>query len=138
MMLSYICFARWFGFVSTILSLGILLNLDEAKEMAKHMVKQESGYIMGGVQPIIFGSLLVSCNTQFVLGWELLVTSIGIAMVFAGAYRVLFVSHWKKVLQRHVDKIPPLFALFGLMFGVILLYVGYIAPLVQVPAHIVN
>lgn len=130
-MLSYICFARWFGLVSLLLSLGILFNLDDAREMAKRMVKDESGYIMGGVLPIIFGTLSFTCYNSFNFGWELVVTLVGIATTLAGIYRVLFVSHWKNFFQRNVDKIPPLFALFGLMFGLLLVYVGYISPLVN-------
>jgi len=34
-----------------ILSLGILFNLEDAREMAKHMVKSESGYIMEAFSP---------------------------------------------------------------------------------------
>lgn len=130
-MLSYICFARWFGLVSLLLSLGILFNLDDAKAMAKNMVRDESGYIMGGVLPIIFGVLSFTCYHEVAVGWQIVVTAVGIATMFAGIWRVLFVSHWKRFFQRHVDKIPPLFALFGLMFGLLLVYVGYISPLVH-------
>lgn len=130
-MLSYICFARWFGLVSLLLSLGILFNLDDAKEMAKHMVKDESGYVMGGVLPIIFGTLSFTCYHDFAMGWQFVVTIVGIATTLAGIWRVLFVRSWKRFFQRHVDKIPPLFALFGLMFGLLLVYVGYISPLVH-------
>jgi len=130
-MLTYICFAKWFGVVSLCLSLGILFNLDDARDMARNMIKEESGYIMGGVQPIIFGSLAFTCHHNFTMGWHLVVTFIGLMMLFAGLYRVLFVKHWKKILRLHADKIPPLFALFGLMFGLLLIYVGYISPLIQ-------
>ncbi|MBV9576843.1 MAG: hypothetical protein JO149_09490, partial [Gammaproteobacteria bacterium] len=58
-MMDYIVFARWFGLVSLFLSLGILFNLEDAREMAKNMVKSETGYIMGGVLPVIFGSLSI-------------------------------------------------------------------------------
>ena len=130
-MLSYLCFARWFGLISLLLSLGILFNLDDAKEMAKRMVKEESGYIMGGVLPIIFGSLTFTCYHQMVFGWQLVVTLVGLAMTTVGIYRVMFPRHWRWLLTRQVDKIAPLFALFGLMFGLLLVYVGYIAPWVH-------
>lgn len=130
-MLSYICFARWFGIVSLCLSLGILFNLDDAKEKAKELIKSESGYIMGGVLPIIFGSLTFTCYHAFTDGWQMVVTLVGISMTSIGFYRVMFPRHWKKYLGMHVDKLPPLFALFGLMFGLLLVYVGYIAPLIH-------
>lgn len=67
--MTYIVFARWFGVVSVILSFGILFNLEDAKEMAKHMVVSESGYIMGGVLPVIFGSLSLMFANSFAPGW---------------------------------------------------------------------
>ena len=125
--MTYIIFARWFGFVSVILSLGILFNLEDARDMAKRMVTSDSGYIMGGVLPTIFGSLSLMFVNSFELGWNLVITLIGTAMLVAGVFRVIFVKQYKALLLRHVQEIPFLFSLFGLMFGVILLYVGFIA-----------
>lgn len=130
-MLTYISFAQWFGLVSLFLSLGVLFNLDDAREMAKKMVREESGYIMGGVLPIIFGTLALTCYHSVSFGWQFVVMVAGVATTVAGLFRVLFVRQWKSFFQRHVDKIPPLFALFGLMFGLLLMYVGFISPLVS-------
>lgn len=130
-MATYIIFARWFGIISVLLALGILFNLDDARKMAKNMVNSETGYIMGGVQPIIFGTLAFTLNHSFTVDWQLLVTIIGMLMMLVGAYRVLFVDHWKKVMKQNIDKIPTLFSLFGLMLGLLLLYVGYIVPLLE-------
>lgn len=125
--MTYIEIARWFGIVSVLLSLGILFNLEDAKAMAKNMVQQESGYIMGGVQPIIFGSYAFTMNHPFEMGWPLVVSVISIMMICMGAYRVFFVQHWKCLMQKHIDKIPPLFSLFGLIFGLLLLYIGFVS-----------
>lgn len=129
--MSYVMFARWFGIVSIILSLGILFNLEDAKNMANHMIKSESGYIMGAVLPTIFGTLALMFSTEIRYDWSLLMTLIGSAMLAAGLYRAWFVSHWKKIMYRHVEQIPFLFSLFGLMFGVVLIYVGYIHPFID-------
>jgi hypothetical protein len=120
-------FARWFGIVSVILSLGILFNLEDAREMARHMVKSEAGYIMGGVLPVIFGTLSLMFVESFNIGWSLVITLVGSLMLIMGIYRVFFVSQWNDLVSRHIEQIPFLFSLFGLMLGVILLYVGYIA-----------
>jgi len=48
-------------------------------------------------------------------------------MLLAGIYRVIFVRQWKALISRHIEQVPFLFSLFGLMFGVILLYVGFMA-----------
>lgn len=125
--MTYIVFARWFGLVSIILSLGILFNLEDAREMAKHMVKSETGYIMGGVLPVIFGSLSLVFTDSFEVGWNLVIALVGACMLAVGIYRVIFVAQWKALISQHIGKIPFLFSLFGLMFGVILLYVGFIA-----------
>jgi hypothetical protein len=125
--MDYIIFARWFGLVSVILSLGILFNLEDARDMAKDMVKSNSGYIMGGVLPTIFGSLSLMFANSFTVEWTLLITIIGTIMVLIGIFRVIFVRQWKSLMSRYIQEIPFLFSLFGLMFGVILLYVGFVA-----------
>lgn len=127
--MNYVVFARWFGLVSVFLSLGILFNLENAKEMAKHMVKSETGYIMGGVLPIIFGTLCLIYVDSFDIGWNLVLTFVGFCMLSVGIFRVMFVKQWQALISKHIDQIPFLFSLFGLMFGVILLYVGFIANL---------
>lgn len=129
--MDYILFARWFGLVSIFLSLGILFNLEDAQEMARGMIKTETGYIMGGVLPIIFGSLSLLFAHDIEMDWDLLVTSIGAIMLLAGLYRVLFVHHWKTMMARHIQQIPFLFSLFGLMLGLILIYIGFIADSFQ-------
>lgn len=126
--MTYLMFARWFGLISMILSLGILFNLEDARQMAKHMVKSDSGYIMGGVLPIIFGSLSLMFTDSFELGWALIVTLLGVSMMAAGIFRAIFVKQWKTLLSRHLEHIPFLFSLFGLMFGMVLLYIGFVAP----------
>ena len=127
--MSYLIFARWFGLISVILSLGILFNLDDAKIMAKNMVENESGYIMGGILPIVFGSLAFMQNNSFVPGWQIVVTLIGLFMLVIGAFRVIFVTAWKSLIQRHLDKIPFLFSLFGLILGLLMFYVGFFVPI---------
>lgn len=125
--MTYLMFARWFGLVSVILAFGILFNLEDAREMAKSMVKSNSGYIMGGVLPVIFGSLSLLFFDGFALDWSLAVALVGVGMLFVGIYRVIFVQQWKALLSRHIEQIPFLFSLFGLMLGVVLLYIGFIA-----------
>lgn len=126
-------FARWFGIVSVLLSLGILFNLEDAETMARNMVKNETGYIMGGVLPIIFGTLSLLFVTSLPEDWSLVVTLIGGAMLAAGTFRVFFVAQWKALVGRHITQIPFLFSLFGLMFGILLLYVGYLANVFTAP-----
>jgi len=129
--MDYIVFARWFGLVSLFLSLGILFNLEDAREMAKNMVKSETGYIMGGVLPVIFGSLSILFVNGFDYSWNLLITLVGAAVLAIGVFRVIFVRQWKALISQNIERIPFLFSLFGLMFGVILIYIGFIANTFQ-------
>jgi len=81
------------------LALGILFNPKNAREMAKGMIKTESGYIMGAVLPIIFGSLAFMHHHAFEPGPRLIIDIIGLSMILLGAYRAWFPEHWKKVLR---------------------------------------
>ena len=125
--MTYLVFARWFGLVSIILSLGILFNLEDARKMARNMVHSDSGYIMGGVLPVIFGSLSLMFANSFEMGWTLLITIVGLCTLLIGTYRVIFAQSWRHLISRHLEQIPFLFSLFGLMLGVILIYVGFFA-----------
>lgn len=125
--MAYLVFARWFGLVSIILSLGILFNLEDAKVMARNMVKTESGYIMGGVLPVIFGTLSLMFANSFEMGWTLVITFVGASTLVIGIFRVIFVKQWKNLMSRHIEKIPFLFSLFGLMGGVIMSYIGFVS-----------
>src|SRR4029078_9213845 len=118
--MTYLIFARWFGLVSIILSFGILFNLEDAREMARNMVKSETGYIMGGVLPVIFGSLSLMFANSFDLDWNLVVTLVGACTFVIGIFRVIFVNQWKMIMSKHIEKVPFLFSLFGLMLGLIL------------------
>lgn len=129
----YITFAQWFGIISVLLSLGILFNLEDATEMATHIIPSETGYIMGGVLPIIFGSLACINTDPMQPDWQLVIFLIGVIMVLMGTYRVILIEHWKKLMTKHIDKIPALFSLFGLIFGLLLLYIGYVAETVKAP-----
>jgi hypothetical protein len=124
--MTYLMFARWFGLVSVILALGILFNLEDARDMAKNIVKSETGYILGGVLPVIFGSLSLLFIDCLGPCWSMVITLVGLSMLLAGCFRVIFVQQWKALMERYIDSIPFLFSLFGLMFGVILLYVGFV------------
>lgn len=127
--MTYLMFARWFGVVSMILSLGILFNLEDAREMAVNMVKTETGYIMGAVLPIIFGSLSLMFVNSFEESWAIVITLVGGCMLAIGIFRAFFVKQWKELISRHIEQIPFLFSLFGLMFGFMLLYIGFVAPM---------
>ena len=124
--MDYIAIAKLFSIVSIVLAIGILFHLNDAVKLAKELITGASGYILGGVLPIVFGAWTLTATGPLKMDWRLVVFSVGAFMLIAGCYRVLFVTHWRSLMHRHVDKIPALFALFGLMLGVILFYIGFI------------
>ena len=124
--MAYIEFSQLFGIVSTVLAVGILFNLSDARKMAKEMVSTPSGYILAGVLPLIFGCWTVLQSNHWVLGWPLVVTIIGWMMFLFGIFRLWFATIWLRLIQRGLDEAPVLFGLFGLIFGLLLLYVGFV------------
>ena len=126
---AYIHYARMFGLISLSLSLGILMNVNDAHKMVKEMIGHSAGYIMGGVLPLIFGSFVVIEHNVWTGAWPMLVTLIGWLFFCLGLFRVMFPAKWRKVLSDHAEFIPILFSLFGMMVGFLLLYLGFIAPL---------
>ena len=125
--MNHVFYAQIFGIVSLLLALGILFNLDHSKKMAEQMIHSSTGYIMGGVLPVIFGSWIVTQHNVWLHGWPLVVTLIGWFMLIIGVFRLWFVRIWIQLLDKHLDRIPVLFALFGLILGFLLCYVGFIS-----------
>lgn len=124
--MDYVAFARLFGLVSTVLALGVLFNLDDARRMTKDMIGTASGYILSGVLPLIFGSWVVTSVGSFNVGWSLVVTLIGAVMMLFGCFRLLFVKLWLSWALSATDEAPLLFSFFGLMMGLALLFVGFL------------
>lgn len=123
--MTFIQSAQLFGVVSLILALGILFNLDNARQMAMRVTDSVSGYILGGVLPLVFGTWVVTQHSHWLLAWPTVVTVIGWAMLLAGLMRVWFVKTWRNIMKAYNDKLPVLFSLFGLIFGLLLSYVGF-------------
>lgn len=123
--MDYISYAKWFGVVSTLLALGILFNIENSRQLAAELIDTASGYIIGGVLPLIFGAWVVIEHNNWTHGWHLVVTLAGWFMLLAGVFRLWFVNTWHRLMKANLDKIPFLFSLFGLMLGLLLCYVGF-------------
>jgi hypothetical protein len=123
--MDYISYAKWFGIVSILLALGILFNIENSRKLAAELIDSASGYIVGGVLPLIFGSWVITQHTQWIVGWPMVVTLAGWFMLLAGVFRLWFVNTWRHLMKANLDKIPFLFSLFGLMLGLLLIYVGF-------------
>ena len=125
--MTHIVLAQWFGVVSTALALGILFHLHDARLMAEKMIEGPTGYIMGGVLPLLMGTLVLVHAPGWASGWPTVLHLIAGILFVMGLFRVWGVGTWRRLLHRHVAKIPILFSLFGLIFGLLMLYIGYVA-----------
>lgn len=124
--MDYIHFARMFGLFYFCVSLSILFNMDNAKKIAQELTESAVGRILAGILPLFFGSWVIVTNNIWT-GWATIVTVIGWILFLVGIFRLWFVNSWVKSIQRNVDKAPVMFALFGMIMGLLLLYVGFIA-----------
>ena len=124
----HIIYARVFGLFCLILSFGILGNLGHAKKMANEMIHDATGYIMGGVLPLIISSWLLITHNSWTFGWPLVITMIAWVLLGLAILRLWFVKSWLHLMERYYDKLPILFALFGLIFGMLMCYVGFVSP----------
>lgn len=127
--MDYIDVTRAFGVTTLILSIGFLCHLGHYKEMARKMVGKPAGFILGGVFPVLVGSLVLNFHQEWVLGWGLTLTIIGWTLFLIGVFRIWFVHIWIHLIKKYIKLVPVLFAVFGLMFGMLLCYAGFIVPL---------
>ncbi len=126
--MEYIEVTRAFGVTSLIISLGFLFNLRHYEGMARKMVNEPSGFIMGGILPVLVGSFVINFPHNSFHGWSAL-NIIGWILFLVGGFRIWFVHYWCIIINKYITFIPVLFALFGLIFGLLLCYFGFIAPM---------
>ncbi len=127
--MDYIQLTRAFGITTLILSLGFLFNLRHYELMARKMVGGPSGFIVGGVLPVLIGSLVIHFPHPGLQGWSMTLTLIGWILFLVGVFRIWFVHWWVKIITANMTFVPVLFALLGLIFGLLLCYAGYVVPL---------
>ena len=125
--MTYVDFAQIFGITLLVLSIGILFNLDNARQLAKELVDSAAGRMVAGILPLVFGSWVVVMTHGGVTMWAQVVTFIGWIMLLIGVFRIWFVGVWVRLIKNNLDKAPVLFSLFGLMLGLLLSYIGFLS-----------
>lgn len=124
----YLMMARLFGIISLVMSLGILFNIERSRKLAEELIQTASGYIVGGVLPLIFGGWVLVQRIQWDASrWGNMVALVGLFMFLVGVFRLWFVKLWKHLMIKYVRYIPFLFSLFGLVLALLLLYIGYLS-----------
>ena len=126
--MDYIAVTRAFGITTLIISLGFLFHLRHYERMAREMVGHASGFIMGGVLPVLVGSIIINFPADYIQGWPTL-TVIGWVLFLVGIFRIWFVHWWAEIIKENMAFVPVLFAVFGMILGCLLCYSGFIAPL---------
>lgn len=126
--MDYVSLTRAFAVTTMVFSLGFLFHLKHYETMAKKMIDGPSGFILGGILPVLVGSLVVFFPHESHHGWSVLCI-IGWILFLVGVFRIWFVHLWTKILHQHLKYVPILFAVFGLILGLLLCYAGFISPL---------
>lgn len=127
--MDYMEVTRAFGVITLVLSLGFLFHLRHYEKMAKKMVGEPSGFILAGVIPLLVGCFTIFYPLGSYGGWSFVLRIIGWIMFLVGVFRILFVHHWISFVNTYIKYIPVLYALAGLIFGLLLCFVGFLRPL---------
>ena len=127
--MDYLTIARLFGVVSLVMSIGMLINIERSRKLADELIETASGYIVGGMLPLIFGGWVLVQRAQWNhTRWGNTVACVGLFMFLIGVFRLWFVKLWKMMMRKYKKFIPFLFSLFGLVLSLLLLYIGYVSP----------
>ena len=128
----HIAVTKAFGIINLIISLGFLFNLRHYEHMARKMATGPDGFILGGILPVLVSTLLLSYHNIWQLNWDITLTITGWILLIVGIFRIWFVYTWTKLIRRYIRVVPVLFAVFGLIFGLMLCYAGFVAPLYHI------
>ena len=75
--MDYINLTRAFAVTTMIISIGFLFHLKHYEQMARKMLGGPSGFILGGVLPVLVGSLVLHFPHPGAKGWQLTLPVIG-------------------------------------------------------------
>ena len=126
--MDYISVTKAFGVTTLVVSLGFLFHLSHYERMAREMIGHPSGFILGGVLPVLVGSVIINFPDSYIQGWPIL-TYIGWILFAVGVLRIWCIHWWINILKANMTFVPVLFAVFGLIFGCLLCYAGFVVPL---------
>ena len=127
--MTLINFAQLMGIILTVISLGILFNFDNSRELVREMSESATARYVSGIFPLFFGLWILitaCCHYTNYPWWQWVIIVCAVIMLLAGIFRLLFIGLWVKILKRYVDKAPIFAGLFGLIFGLLLTYIGFV------------
>ena len=123
-------FARLFGVFSLVICIGRLFNLDHMKMVVKEVRHSAIGRGVMGWIPLFFGLFILFGNNDFwsqhpLDKWTVVVLIYALALIALGVFRLWFIKPWIALFNRQADLIPVLNCLFGMIFGFLLIYIGF-------------
>ena len=125
--MDHIVYAQVFGLTAVALSVGIFMNLSHTKKMAREMIFSSVGYLLGGILPTVWGAWMITQHNVWTGLWPTAITLLGWGIFLLGIFRLWFAKAWMSILEENVEFLPSLFALFGLILGLLMCYIGFVA-----------
>lgn len=120
--------ASVYGAMMVTMGLGMLLNPRYYKEAVQDMMDSKSYMLLGSMWALAIGLLLVQYHNVWDSNWAVLVTIIGWIALAKGIVLVVFpksIRVWEPVYKN--DASFKGMAILALVFGLVLVYFGYLA-----------
>ena len=131
--------AKTFGIAVAIISLGMLFNLDDTRRAFTEMSKSPVSRMLSASNRVLIGSCIVAqyftseVTFSSLHPWDWVVFAMGVWLLCVGCLRLWFAQFWVSLVKKHLDKMPIIDCLFGLIFSLLLIYIGYFVPLHYMP-----
>ncbi len=125
--------ARFFGIMLTIRGLAMVIHGDFVRSTVKSAKDNPIVLALAGLFPMIVGSWLVATHNLWASDWTVLITLLGWVMLISGAFRMLFIKHVAKNIDRFTNSsMITAVSWCALILGLIFLYEGYCCPVAPI------
>lgn len=121
--------AKALGVYFTIISVGLILNLNKLRPILVDLLRDARLVLLSGIMALIFGILIVVSHNVWVMGWPVIITILGWLSVFKGVVRIFYPEFTIKNTSMWVEKgaVFNVILFVLLVAGIILLYFGYMS-----------
>ena len=119
--------AKLIGPVALVAAIGLFLNRDAYREMAREFMRSPSLIYLSGLLTMTAGVAIVLAHNVWVADWRVLLTIFGWLATVGGAARIVFPDKIRTVGEAMLDK-PMVMTLGGaiwLVIGALLCFFGY-------------
>ncbi len=120
--------AQLIGPMLLVIGLGMLINRDGYRAMAKEFLASRALIYIAGLLALVPGLAVVLTHNVWAADWRAIITLLGWLAVIGGAFRILFPQEVTRLGSRMIAN--PLHLTVGgavtLILGAILSYYGYV------------